>query len=285
VPSCCLPKRLIINADDFGYTAGINRAILECSRSGVVTSATLMASGPAFSDAISSTQGAERLAIGAHIVLLDGAPLTAADIIGREGAFITRSPLALARIARHRTAAAEIEEEAVAQISRIRASGIEIDHLDTHKHTHMFPSVLTPVLRAARTAGVTRVRNPFEPPWALSFSRRSHKRGVQVALLRAALRANFLRSVKQAGMITTSGSIGVTTTGTLDKDLLLHMIKRIPEGTWELVCHPGYADAELQRSRTTLIESREIERQALISPEVRDALKVNGIELISFANL
>lgn len=275
-----------MNADDFGYTQGVNRAIVESARDGILTSATLMATGAAFEDAVVN---AGNLAVGAHIQLLDGVPATEARHIARNGHFVTRSPLKLARLVRSEQVRTEIEREAVAQISLIQQAGITVTHVDTHKHTHMFPQVLRAVLRAARECGVKRVRNPFEPAWAIGFrqslEQRHRVRSAQVAVLRAMLLGVFLREVRSAGMVTTDGAIGVTTTGTLDTELLLHMLSRLPEGTWELVCHPGYADDALRVAQTRLINSRDVERKALVAPEVLNSVQRNCIELVTFAQL
>jgi predicted glycoside hydrolase/deacetylase ChbG (UPF0249 family) len=158
----------------------------------------------------------------------------------------------------------EIEAEATAQIRRLQAAGIHVTHVDTHKHTHMFVRVLRPLLRGARACGVGAIRNPFEPEWALTATpRASSKRLWQVRLLRSRLRT-FLRLVREAGLATTDGAVGVLATGTLESQALRQFLDSMPEGTWELVCHPGYIDASLDAVRTRLRESRVIEHAALL---------------------
>ena len=155
-------RRLIINADDFGLTAGVNRAIVEAHEKGVVSSATLMANGPAFAQAVSLAQSMPRLGVGCHVVLVDGAPLLPQtqvhSLLDRSGNS-TGDPRFREGISRFgalamlgRLAADEIEAEATAQIRKLQASGIPVTHLDSHKHTHLFPSVLRPLLRAAKIA-------------------------------------------------------------------------------------------------------------------------------------
>lgn len=95
----------------------------------------------------------------------------------------------------------------------------------------------------------------------------------------------FQRAIRDENMLTTDGTVGIVATGKLDARLLLSMLETLPEGTWELVCHPGYADAELQAAGTRLVQSREVELQALISPEVRNLITRRGIELISYSDL
>ena len=163
--------RLILNADDFGLTAGVNRAIAELHRAGVLTSATLMARAAATDEAIEIARSTPTLGVGCHVVLVDGEPVRPRDQIPtlidpRTGIFRISLAAFLARLFTGRIRAAEIQAEAAAQIRLLLARGLHLTHIDTHKHTHMFPAVLRPVLRAARAAGIRAVRNPFEPAWA-----------------------------------------------------------------------------------------------------------------------
>src|SRR5712672_3642287 len=160
-------RRLIVNADDFGLTSGVNRAIVESHTRGIVTSATLMANGRGFEDATRLAKTVPRLSVGCHVVLIDGEPvLDAAQIpsltSSNSGGVRFRDGLKsfAARALTGRVNEREIELEATAQIRKLESAGISVSHLDTHKHTHLFPTVLRPVLRAARSCGVRAVRNP-----------------------------------------------------------------------------------------------------------------------------
>jgi hopanoid biosynthesis associated protein HpnK len=283
-----MAKRLIVNADDFGYTSGINRAVIECAQRGVLTSATLMACADASSEAAQLARQ-HRLATGCHVILVDGEPLLSdLPTLAPQGRFRA----SIYQIARHaslrRIAEEEVEREAYAQILRVQEAGVALTHVDTHKHAHMFPRILRPLLRAAKQAGIRRVRNPFEPAWSLSLPHRlasKHRtRTLQTRAL-STLHKRFLSAVKGAGFCAPDGALGVITTGTLDVQLLCHMLERIPEGTWELVCHPGYHDEELASQNTRLLHSRDIEREALTSPVVQEMVRRCGIQLISFADL
>ena len=149
-------RRLIVNADDFGFTAGVNRAIIEAHTRGIVTSTTLMASGPAFNDAVRLARETPRLDVGCHLVLIDGEPVLDAvrlpTITSRDsgtGRFRDGLKSFAARALTSRFDPAEIEAETSAQIGKIQSAGIKVSHVDSHKHTHLFPAVLRPVLRAA----------------------------------------------------------------------------------------------------------------------------------------
>jgi chitin disaccharide deacetylase len=287
-------RRLIINADDFGLTAGVNRAIVEAHEHGVVTSTTLMANGPAFADAIALAQSRPGLGVGCQILLVDGAPLLDATAVRtlldrgnssgphfREG--ITRFG-ALALLGR--LSESEIEAEATAQIRKLQGAGITVTHLDSHKHTHLFPRVLRPLLRAAARCGVKAIRNPFERMQGsqLSASPSLWRRWAEVGVLRGLTR-QFREAVQQAEISTPDGTLAIVATGSLNERLLRLMVDNLPEGTWELVCHPGYNDADLRGIRTRLRESREQELSILTSSFTRDLLAVNGIEMVSFREL
>ncbi len=286
-------RRLIINADDFGLTSGVNRAIVEAHERGVVSSATLMANGQAFAEAAALSREAPRLGVGCHIVLVDGTPVLELGQVrslldpplDRAGAPHFRGGIgkfgALALMGR--LSPGEIEAEAVAQIRKIQSAGIAITHLDSHKHTHLFPHILRPLLQAAKTCGIRAIRNPFERIQGsqLAASPSMWKRWMEVGVLRSFAK-QFRESVQQAGIFTPDGTLAIVATGSLNECLLRLMIENLPEGTWELVCHPGYNDADLQAVHTRLRAAREEELRILTSPATRELLKANAVEIISF---
>jgi len=276
---------LIVNADDFGLTSGVNRAILELYRSGVVTSASLMARGAATEEAFALGLSTPSLGVGCHVALVDGdsvLPWREIPTLVREatGRFQPTLGAFLKRLLAGRIRSSEIEAEAAAQIALIQSKGLALTHIDTHKHTHIFPAVLRPVLRAARAAGIRAVRNPFEPDWSLRATPRAPwMRRLEVSLLRR-FEPAFQRIVAEEGFRTTDGAIGVLATGSFDSKAVKSILFGIQPGTWELVTHPGYNDSDLAKAGTRLLASRETERSALESLQ-----RFPGIELISFADL
>jgi chitin disaccharide deacetylase len=289
-------RRLIVNADDFGYTAGVNRAILEAHTHGIVTSSTLMATGPAFEDAVRLTKQAPLLSVGCHTLLIDGQPVLDADrlpTLTSEHSGTTRFRDGLksfaARALTGRLDPLEIEAETAAQIRKIQSSGIAVSHLDSHKHTHLFPAVLRPVLRAAVACGVRAVRNPFGPRRPLTSGEllarpNLWRRYAEVRIL-STLAGKFRDAARRQGMATPDGTLGIVVTGALDEKLFRAIAAIIPEGTWEFVCHPGYNDADLQRAHTRLRESRETELRVLTMPAAKQLLEDQGIALISYREL
>jgi predicted glycoside hydrolase/deacetylase ChbG (UPF0249 family) len=278
-------RRLIINADDFGLTEGVNRAILELNAADVLPSATLMATGPAFRDAVHAAFQQTSLGVGCHVVLVDGQPaLHPAELPtlapnGRLRSSLTTFMVDLfgGRIASH-----EIEHEAIAQIRQVQSAGITVTHVDTHKHTHMFPRVLGPLIRAARACNVPAIRNPFEPDWSLRLTQKApHTRRLQVRTLRI-FREQFLRAVRAARLRTTDGALGVLATGTFDSAYVLRLLHNMPAGAWELVCHPGHIDTALRGVETRLIETRETERLALLDALENPPVNLPRIDLIHY---
>ncbi|HKF50109.1 MAG TPA: ChbG/HpnK family deacetylase [Terracidiphilus sp.] len=278
-------RRIIVNADDFGLTSGVNRAIIELHRGQVLISATLMARATATEGAIEIAKSTPSLGVGCHVVLVDGEPVLPVEQLGtlasrRTGRFHSSLATFLRRLLAGMIRPEEIEAEAHAQISTLQSRGVKLTHIDTHKHTHMFPAVLRPVLRAARACGICAVRNPFEPAWSLRatldapFARRTQVRVLHM------LEPRFRRAVVEEGFSTTDGSIGVLATGSLTARTVASLLKNMPEGTFELVTHPGYNDSDLGRVNTRLRASREIERDALAALQ-----NAGEVELISYVDL
>jgi chitin disaccharide deacetylase len=288
-------RRLIVNADDFGFTSGVNRAIVEAHTNGVVTSSTLMANGQAFAEAAQLARTLPQLSIGCHVVLIDGEPVLStvqlSTIVTRSVAPRFRDGLKTfaARAIAGRMDGEQISAEATAQIRKIQSAGIGVSHIDTHKHTHLFPKVLRPLLRAATACGVRAVRNPFGPRLPLRSSQLLARpnlwtRFAEVGVLRR-FAGRFREAVAREGFVAPDGTLGIEVTGALDEALFLAIAKNIPAGTWEFVCHPGYNDEDLQRARTRLRESRETELRVLTLPAARELLSREGIELISYRDL
>jgi len=289
---------LIVNADDFGLTAGVNRAIVESHRGGVVSATTLMANGAAFADAVTAARAAPNLSVGCHVVLVGGTPVSPPDAVDTLLAIRSAEPekfhSSLSAFAARAMLGGfdpdQLVAEIIAQIRKIQSTGLQVTHLDTHKHAHIFPAILAALLRAARICGVRAIRNPLVPLQAMparQFKGKPElwKRYGQVRMLRTVSR-QFLQRTRRAGLRTPDGVIGVIETGTVESfgysSLLRQTLADLPEGTWEFVCHPGYDDADLRGAGTRLLESREEERRLLTSAELRQFLEEQKIRVISY---
>jgi predicted glycoside hydrolase/deacetylase ChbG (UPF0249 family) len=284
--------RLILNADDFGLTPGINRAISELHAAGALTSATLMASGPAFDDAVAVARAYPTLGVGCHIVLTDGAPVSSPELIpsliGADRKSFRPSlsdflrALFLGRIREE-----DVAREAMAQIGKLQKAGIAVTHLDTHKHTHLFPAIARPLLRVAEEASVRAIRNPFEPGWSLALNHGSVPRRLAVKLI-GSLRSRFEAhpQIRSGAVRTTDGTIAISATGQLDATTLAEVLRACPStGTYELCCHPGYNDADLDRVTTRLRAHRDTERNALLVEVPKLLGDPNAARLIHYGSL
>ena len=273
-------KRLIINADDLGLAESVNRGILETMESGVVTSASLIVNMGAHDDAIqrlrdARTRGLE-VSVGLHFNIIAGTPLTArASLLDfRTGRFLPLHRLALrafiGRIDR-RDVATELEAQLRTAQALLSPLGMRVTHIDSHRHTHCLPRIFDVVLRVARDHGIPHVRHPIESSRTLLGRPRAI---VPTQLLRLALRSSAaLDDVGFAGF-------ALMGSGALDRDLD-RLVAALPDGTTELMVHPGYDSPELA-AQDPYRAPREREVRVLTSPTLRDRLTQLGVELTRF---
>lgn len=286
-------KELILNADDFGLTKGVNDGILRAFRDGVLTSATLMANAPAFDDAVRCAGANPKLGVGCHLVLAGGAPVAEPkdipSLVDKHGRLPASLGRFVARVSAGAIRAEDIERELRAQIQKIRAAGVEPTHVDTHKHTHAHPRVMRVLAKVAQELGITRVRKPAEylsDSWAqmCSESGASVKQFAAVAAVRV-LSTGFHSIAKKHGLLSPDTFLGVAATGQLGPDALCDLIDTLDEGRTEIMLHPGVCDEDLERTGSRLQRQRQLELDGLLSPQVRRAIEHHGIRLISYREL
>ena len=248
-----MSKRLIVNADDFGFTPDVNLGILEAHRTGILTATTLMANGDAFDDAVRIARANATLDVGCHLVLIGGR-----SVLPPHAALPVSVPKLLRALG---TGRLRVYDELAAQVRKILAVGLTPTHLDTHKHTHLAPPVLDAVARIAEEFEIRWVRRPFDLP---------------------ALGWLFQRVLARRGCRTTDRFTGFRLTGRFGAAELVRLIRELPDGLTEFMCHPGYCSEALRRAPTRLKESRERELQALTASETREALIRYGVELVNY---
>jgi len=226
-----------------------------------------MATGREFDDAVRLARETPTLDVGCHLVLV-GSPPFPASVSGLMQA------LALRRLRPY--------EELRRQIGKIVDAGISPSHLDTHKHTHLLPPVLDAVARLSEELRIPWVRRPFDFPIGAPGVRWT-RRATSNAL--GFLRRRFQRVLARHGCRMTDHFAGFRITGQYDGEELAALIRNLPEGSTEFMCHPGYCTDELRGTRTRLKESRERELLALQSPVVREALSVAQVRLVSYREI
>jgi predicted glycoside hydrolase/deacetylase ChbG (UPF0249 family) len=265
-----LSKRLIVNADDFGFTADVNRGIVAAHRDGILTATTLMATGAAFDDAVRLARENPRLDVGVHLTLVNAPSALPGGMLPPTVSGLLKA-LALGRF--------PVYEELRAQVRKITAAGLRPTHLDTHKHTHLAPPVLDAVARIAEEFDIRWVRRPFDFPLTAAgvpWTMRMTSRALGV------VRRRFHRVLEAHGCRSTDHFAGFQITGRFRTAELVALIEALPDGLTELMTHPGYCTAELLAARTRLKESRARELEALTAPETRDALRRCGVELAGY---
>jgi chitin disaccharide deacetylase len=289
-------RQLVVNADDFGLTAGVTRGILDAHREGIVTSTTLMANGAAFDMAVAASRRAPALGVGVHLNLSEGVPVSPSlkipTLVDPRGRLHLTPGRLLEGILRRRIDLAQVETELRAQISRIVQRGVSPTHLDGHKHVHVLPGVADIVIRLAREFSISSVRCPVEdPPRFLNTvdaERSSHARILKQYLVGRGVSTfarRLRRKLDEAGLHYPAHFYGLSQTGFLNTRRIREVLARLPEGASELMCHPGYSDTELEKTGTRLLVQREVEIFALCSPRIKRLAVGSGIRLVSYQAL
>lgn len=286
-------KNLIVNADDLGWTDGVNRGIRDASRGGIVTSTSLLANGMAFAEAVKTAKSAPALGVGVHLNLSDGAPVAEPDsvmsLLSGQGKFACGPESLLLKRARRGLVLAEVEREWDAQIRKVRDAGIRPTHVDGHKHVHMLPGLFEIALRLAKRHGIEAIRVSLEES-SLRAALSSGGKHNSVVVVRQGVQARGLKllardareQARRAGIATADYFCGIAQTGELTREGLELFLRSLPDGTTELMCHPGYADEALQQSATRLQASRQKELEILRDTRIRNLVASQGIRLIDY---
>jgi len=286
-------KRLIVNADDFGFTRGVNAGIVRAYKTGIVTSTTIMANGEAFEDAIELVRTNPGLGVGCHLAVVGGRPVAepsrVPSLVDDEGALPATLTQLMIKLARGSVSTDEIAREFRSQLERVALAGIQPTHLDTHKHSHTHPQVMKALARVAAEFGIKCVRNPFEgvfaPARLSSLSKWAYLKQYAISAAIQPGAIEFKRLVREHGLRTPDRFFGVGLTGMLDSAAIRSMMESLGEGTAELMCHPGVYDDDLDRAPTRLKREREHELEALSDPSLRRLAEEQGIELINYGEL
>ena len=286
-------RNLIVNADDLGWTEGVNRGIAEAHRNGIVTSASLLANGAAFASGVELARTTPALGVGVHLNLSDGEPVAEPELVtsllNDRGELEGKPESLLLRLARRSVLLNEIEQEWDAQIQKVRDVGIEPTHLDGHRHVHMLPGLFEIVLRLAKKHGIAAVRISHEES-SLRAALSSGAKQKGTVVMRQGVQARGLKMLardaheqaEHAGIAAADYFCGIAQTGELTREGIVRLLEILPEGTTELMCHPGYVDADLARSATRLQGSRQTEVDILTNTQIRNLVASQGIRLIDY---
>lgn len=278
-------RYIIINADDFGRHAEINRAVEEGLVHGCLRSATVMPGGAAFAGAIDIARRHEELGLGVHFTLVDGHPILPPEeipsLVGSEGDFLPDHTALLKRYLKGSINLEEVRRELAAQLQKVEATGIPISHVDSHQHMHTLPGIIDIVLDLAARAGIRAVRTPRTPLFAGAFSGLGQlvgRLGLSTLARLAACKAH------RRGLLTPDNFAGIVAGEAVSEGELLHLIAHLPQGTTEVMMHPGMKNDVLQED-SGWQHDFEAELAAILSPRVGEALRKAEVEPVNFRHL
>ncbi|MDE2134414.1 MAG: hopanoid biosynthesis-associated protein HpnK [Alphaproteobacteria bacterium] len=274
-------KNLIVTADDFGVAREVNDAVEQAHKEGILTAASLMVSAPETADAVQRAKGMPRLRVGLHLVLVEGRPMlppaAVPDLVDSGGLFRTdmvRAGIAMFLLPKvRRQLAAEIE----AQFNAFAATGLELDHVNAHKHFHLHPTVADLVVRIGRVFGMKAMRVPYEPGEVLRQIEPASRGSIVVELWARRLR----RRLAAAGIFSPDRVFGLAWSGAMTTARLTSLLARLPDGTSEIYLHPAAGPKFVGAAPGYLYEQ---ELAALISSQAIDLTKKNNIRMGAFGN-
>ncbi len=232
-----MTRRLITTADDFGLSLAVNDAVIQAATHGILTSASLMVSGPAAADAVDRARATPGLAVGLHLVVIEGTPVLQVeevpDLVDAAGRFPSDQwQLGMDYFFRPRVRR-QLAAEIRAQFAAFRATGLVLDHANAHKHMHLHPTVGRMMIGIGREHGLRAVRVPAEPAWPGGPVSGLGDRALRAwcAVLRA--------QARRAGMLTNDRIAGLGWTGQMTLARTQRVLAALPDGLTEMYFHPA----------------------------------------------
>ncbi len=289
-------RMLIINADDFGMTRGINLGVSECADAGLLRSASLMPNGDAFDNAVEIVKEREEFGTGIHFVLTGSKPLSPkeklAGLIGPEGFLPSGPGELLNKIATQKKLKDAIRRELFAQAEKVFDSGITPTHFDSHKHVHIIPAVLDIIIEIAERFSVKWIRIPFEARGAWRFlpdleagQRTQFAKQFVLAHTSILGRPIFRSRIRKTGIQTPAGLYGISPTGLINEKIIRRICRMLKPGLSELMMHPGIVDQDLVRRKSRLLSSRAREKELLVSARVKKLFEEHEIMILHFGEI
>lgn len=270
-------RRVITTADDFGLSVAVNEAVEQAARTGVLSGASLMVGEPAAADAVVRARRLPQLRVGLHVVVADGTPVLAPQVIpdlcDDAGRLDRRLVRAGARFFFSARAARQLAAEISAQFAAFADTGLNLDHVNAHRHMHLHPSVMRLIMTVGRSYGMHAVRLPYEPLDAGVLSIGDRLAKTAATCVTGPWAMLMRRRLRQARLRHNDFVFGLTQSGAMDEQTVLGILGRLPAGISEIYFHPAVA------------ASGGSELAALLSPRVRAALGQAGVQRISFSDL
>lgn len=282
-------KQLIVTADDFGLAPAVNEAVEQAHRRGILSAASLMVTAPAAADAVDRARRLPSLGVGLHLVLVDGRPALPPDeipdLVGADGRFPTDVTSAGIRIFCRPRARVQLEREIRAQLELFRKTGLTLDHVNSHHHFHIHPTIAATLVRLAPQYGIKAIRVPTERPmesWRAAgdrLFRRLFAWATQVPWTRS-----LRRQLDHAGIRANDCVLGLSDTGDMRADRVARYLANLPEGVSELYVHAAVERWNGPEAWPQNYACRG-EFEALIDANVLATLRRVGVRPITFAAL
>lgn len=282
-----MPRRLIVNADDFGLTKPITEGVIEAFERGILTSASFVATGEAFDRAAQYAANHPDLDSGIHLMIVQGHPALPPEqvpsLVNGDGRFLPGYAEFMARYLAGGVKDEEVEAEWLAQIATLRGAGVRMTHLDSVQMLHLVPGLFRIALRIARANGIMAMRFPRVPNILKRGEKGTVRRSLEFLPLRLMEQSN-LPYLNSSGIRTPDRFFGFHSAGHVDQMALRSVLFGVPAGTSELMCHPGRGEPPSSPYASWEYEW-EAELEALTSPETRRIVESQGIELTTFSDL
>ncbi|MBQ3452008.1 MAG: ChbG/HpnK family deacetylase [Selenomonadaceae bacterium] len=278
-------KKIIVNADDFGRHELINRAVERAFKAGCLKSATLMAGGAAFDDAVKVAKKNSGLGVGIHFTLANGNPVLPPEeiptLVTAEGIFHDNYLKFLKRYLSGKISRAEVHSELAAQLEKISRAGLKLTHFDSHQHLHHVPGIIEIVLKLAQTENISAMRVANTK----LFDGELDSLGKLFGRLGLGSLAKFAEhAAHKKKFATPEHFAGIVAGESVSENFLLNLIENLREGTTEVMLHPG-TDNKILQDFCHWEHDFEEELAAVTSKKILDALVEKNISVINFAEL
>lgn len=274
-------KYLVVTADDFGLAPEVNEAVIEAHQRGILTSASLMVAAPAARQAILLAKQHPSLAVGLHLVLAEGNSVlsnsTIPDLVDDSKRFSNHLVTTGVRYFFSKKLKRQLAQECEAQIQEFLATGLKLDHLNSHNHLHIHPTIVKILLPLIQKYRIPAVRFPWQQLSLAPIQQLPMALGMAPWAFR--LKAKFKGKV-----LLNEGLFGLYESGGLTEQKWLALLPKIKEGITEIYCHPATKTDGVLRQTMPRYRHRE-EWLALLSPTVREQINSSGIQLTTWGNL
>ncbi|OGF64966.1 MAG: hypothetical protein A2Y62_00635 [Candidatus Fischerbacteria bacterium RBG_13_37_8] len=281
-------RKLIVNADDCGFTKGINQGVIEGHKRGIITSCSLMACGDYMTDFIDRQKNVPNLSVGVHLTLSNTKPTLSPGqvpfLINKDGYFHNSPAVLIQRLMMFPAAIQQVKAELYNQCMLLINSGIKPSHLDSHKHFHLYMPLFKIIIQLALEFNIKAIRVPYDS-FKIDFAPEKKTLTHIIIKTLTVVQKRMRKLLNKYSIKYPDNFFGIEFTGYLSDEVIERAIRKMPPGVTELMCHPGHYTKELKERHTRLKESRKKELKALTAQKIKEVIKECNIELINYHEL